>query len=216
MTTAADLTSRVLPALRTQLARLAQLIGEFAGLLILLVLAMASGIVSSWYAINTGLPFNTETAGPWVTWSYAGDAASEPYTRARFKAAATLLIHAERVVRLEARVDDDGNRLHSSCTYHIDSAPLAAQWWTISVFDSNGKLIANAAQRYGFNKTTVARDPAGHFRVVLARNARPGNWLPTGSAGRMTVILEMLQADEMTGGGRPSAVAPPSIVKVSC
>ena len=215
MTALSDLRSRATPMatawLRQLLARTARLTAK----LIALALAIAAGAVSSWYAVNSGLPFNTEVSGPWVHWTHAGDAAAEPYTRARFASVGTLLVNAERVVRLEARVDDDGRRLHSSCTYRIDSAPLAAAWWTLSVFDAEGRLIANGAQRYGFNRATVARDPAGHFSIVLSRDASPGNWLPTGSAGRMTILLDLLEsgADERS---ETDAAPLPSIRRVAC
>ena len=119
-------------------------------------------------------------------------------------------------MRFEARVDDLGRRLHSSCTYQIDSLPLPAQWWTLGVFDSDGRLIPNAAERHGFNSATVARDGAGRFRIVLSRDASPGNWVPTRAAGRMVVLLEVHEPDTNTDTDEGSALQPPTITRVAC
>jgi hypothetical protein len=36
--------------------------------------------------------------------------------------------------------------------------------------------------------------PDGTFVVALARDARPGNWLPTGGAGRLALTLTTIDA----------------------
>ena len=67
----------------------------------------------------------------------------------------------------------------------------------MSVFDSRGQLIANDAERYAFTSDTVAANPDGSYIVTLGRDARPGNWLPTGGAGRLVIVFSLL--DPATG-----------------
>ena len=49
----------------------------------------------------------------------------------------------------------------------------------------------NPAGRFGFNAATVAKDPDGGFSIVLARDARPGNWLPTDAESRYLFKIEI-------------------------
>lgn len=188
------------------------------GRAIFFAVAIAIGMVSSWFAIQRGLPFNTEKVGPWLAWHYAGNAAEEPYTRARFASSGGLPLSGDRITRLEARFDDDGRRLHSSCVYEMTGQMIDARWWTIGVFDSGGNLIPNAAQRYGLNNATTTLNPDGRFTIVLARDARSGNWLPTGAAGRLIVVLEVQEPsiDAAEEGAILRQVQPPQIRRVSC
>ncbi len=62
----------------------------------------------------------------------------------------------------------------------------------MSVFDSKGRLIPNAAQRYTYTSDTIALNPDGSFTASLARDARAGNWLPTGGAGRLALSFSVL------------------------
>ncbi|MEL6298942.1 MAG: DUF1214 domain-containing protein [Pseudomonadota bacterium] len=192
-----------------------QATANFAGLIIFATLAVLFGISSSWYVVQRGLPFNSEKQGAWVVWTAAGDTTGEPYSRARFNLVSSLAISAERIQRFEARFDNEGRRLHSSCTYVLDGTPIDAQWWTLAVFDDRGRLIRNPAQRYGFNMTTVARDGLGRFQITLSRDAKPGNWLPTGTAGRMVLILEVQGAVAGASDGA-APVAPPQIRRTDC
>jgi hypothetical protein len=66
-----------------------------------------------------------------------------------------------------------------------------ARWWSLAVFDDRGRLIPNAADRYAFNSSNAARNLDGSLTMSLAREARPGNWLPLGAGGRIVLILTM-------------------------
>ena len=66
---------------------------------------------------------------------------------------------------------------------------LDGAWWSLAAFDGQGRLIQNAAERYAFNSDTAMREPDGRAVITLARDARPGNWLPIGSASRVNLVL---------------------------
>lgn len=69
---------------------------------------------------------------------------------------------------------------------------MADHWWSVSVFDDAGRMIANPAERYTFTSDTIGMKSDGSFIISLSRDARPDNWLPTGGAGRLAVTLQML------------------------
>jgi len=174
-------------------------IGLFIGV------ALVLGIGSSWYMIEVGTRLTTLRQGPWAAWTNAGTADVDPYTRAHFARRGSLPVSGSIALTLEARHDQDGQRLHSSCEYLLEAAPLEASWWSLAVYDAHGLLIQNVADRYAFTSESYAPNPNGSFYVVLARDARPGNWLPVGGAGRLTLLLTLVeprgvQYDDPTAG----------------
>jgi hypothetical protein len=144
--------------------------------------------------IDIGTPLTTLRQGPWVSWTSAGRADADPYTRAHFARLGTLQLSAELNLTYVAFTDSDGRRLHSSCDYSVEGREPNASWWSLSVFNDSGELIANPAQRYAFTSQSIALRPDGSFVVALARDARPGNWLPTGGAGRLALVLTTLDS----------------------
>lgn len=153
---------------------------------------LIAGIGSSWYMVDTGSALTTERVGPWVTWLAAARPDADPYTRAHFARLGTLPMSTEVAQTLIARYDDRGSRLHSSCEYAVKGHDISGSWWSLSVFDDDGRVISNPAERYAFTSDTIALKPGGDYAVTLARDARPGNWLPTGGAGRLSLVLTIV------------------------
>jgi len=172
------------------------------------------GLGSSWYMVEAGSRLTTVQKGPWVIWTNAARPDADPYTRAHFVHAGTLPVSATVERMYVARRDAGGERLHSSCEYAIEGKITKADWWSLAVFDESGKLIPNPADRYAFTRQTIATDSAGAFSVTLAREARPGNWLPVGGAGRLAVALKILDQHASEAGG--GDIGLPTIRKIRC
>lgn len=182
-----------LSVLRAIVAILLRAIGVIATLM----LAIAVGLWSSRYMVSRGSPLSVESYGPWQQWTDIGRDGADPYTRAHMISTGKLRISADSAGVFEARTDSQGARLHSSCNYLVEGANMQGLWWSLAVFDSRGRLIANDADRYEFTADTIALNPNGSFLVSLGRDARPGNWLPTSGAGRLVLVFTVL--DPATG-----------------
>jgi len=179
----------VLHKVQKRISILLALLGDWSAFIgVVLIL----GLGSSWYMIDVGTPLTTERQGPWTGWTSAGRADADPYTRAHFARLGTLQLSAEMTLTFVAFTDNEGRRLHSSCDYSVEGREPGASWWSLTVFDDRGELIANPAQRYAFTSQSIAMRPDGTFNVALARDARPGNWLPTGGAGRLALVFTTL------------------------
>jgi len=175
--------------LQKRLSILLAILGDWAAFIgVVLIL----GLGTSWYMIDVGTPLTTERQGPWVSWTSAGRADADPYTRAHFARLGTLQLTAEITLTYLAYTDDEGRRLHSSCDYAVEGSEPGTSWWSLTVFDDGGALIANPAQRYAFTSQSIGLRPDGTYLVTLARDARPGNWLPTGGAGRLALVFTTL------------------------
>ncbi len=175
------------------------------------------GLGTSWYMIDVGTSLTTDRQGPWVSWTSAGRADADPYTRAHFARLGTLQLSAEMTLTYVANTDSEGRRLHSSCDYAVEGTEPGTSWWSLTVFDDRGELISNAAQRYAFTSQSIALRPDGSFDVALARDARPGNWLPTGGAGRLALVFTTLDPStpllSKPGGNRKLL---PEIRRIQC
>lgn len=179
---------------------------------------VTGGLMSSCYAVNTGTALTTQTLGPWVTWIAAGQPGTDPYTHAHFAALGALPLSSDTAQLYTAKTDSDGRRLHSSCDYAIEGRTLTSYWWSISVFDDAGRLIANPAERYTFTSDTIGLRPDGQFAVSLSRDARPENWLPTGGAGRLAVTLQLLDLGVRAVARDDDSIEKslPTIRRISC
>ncbi len=161
-------------------------------------IAIVGGLGTSWMMIDKGSPLTTLTSGPWVMWKDAGRADADPYTRAHFMRRGLLPISTTQSHAYQATTDSAGEQLYSSCEYVIEGREPDAAFWTLAVFDEHGRNIPNAADRHSFNSATLMRGSATGLNVRLARHARPGNWLPTGGAGRISLLLTLDEPRKVT------------------
>jgi hypothetical protein len=197
--------------------RISMLIGILGDWATFIGAVLILGLGTSWYMIDVGTRLTTEKHGPWVGWTSSGRADADPYTRAHFARLGTLQLTTEIALTYLAYIDSDGNRLHSSCDYAVEGREPGNHWWSLTVFNDRGDLIANAAQRYAYTSESIALRPDGTFAVTLAREASPGNWLPTGGAGRLALMFTTFDAmTPMIGKSTPEPKQLPLIRRVQC
>ena len=183
---------------------------------IIAAIIFAGGLGSSWYMVEAGSRLTTARLGPWMTWISAARPDADPYTRAHFVNAGTLPVSTEVQRAFVARMDSTGERLHSSCEYVVEGQLPKVDWWSLAVFDERGRLIPNAAERYAFTGQTIALSHAGNFAITLAREARSGNWLPTGGAGRLALVLNIADNRTPDSTTKLDPGLMPTIRKITC
>lgn len=181
-------------------------------------IVLVAGAASSWYMVEVGSRLTTYRQGPWVNWINSSQREMDPYTRARVARIGSLPLSTSIGQTYEAKVDSDGQRLHSSCEYIVEVDPMEGVWWSLAVFNDRGLVIPNSAERYAFTSQTIALNPDGSFFVVLAREARPGNWLPVGGAGRLTLVFTVLEPRNVSvgDGAADKTRLLPAIRRISC
>lgn len=180
-------------------------------------LALGGGLGTAWYMIEGGSRLSTRSFGPWLTWTAAGRPDADPYTRAHTTTNALLPLSSTLELTFRAKADSKGGRLNSTCDYAIVIEDLDPSWWSLAAFDGQGRLIQNAAERHAFNGTTAMREPDGRTVITLARDARPGNWLPSGRSSRVILVLtvqDAAMAAAVHEGGAPKAL--PEVQRLSC
>jgi hypothetical protein len=186
-------------------------------LALFLALALGGGLASAWYMIEGGSRLSTRTFGPWVTWPSAGRPDADPYTRAHIARNGLLPLSSTSELSFKAKTDSRGARLSPACDYAVVMDDFDPAWWDIAVYDGQGRLIANPADRHAFNSSTAMRELDGRTVITLARDARPGNWLPSGRGARFVLVLTVQDAAwaaTVHDGG--SLKSMPEIVRSEC
>jgi hypothetical protein len=188
----------------------------FVNLAAIVIVGVGGGLGSAWYMVEAGSRLTTRSFGPWTTWLAAGRPDADPYTRAHTARNALLPITSTLELTFYAKTDSEGAQLQSACDYAVTVEGLEGAWWNLAAFDRRGSLIPNGADRYAFSSDNAMREPDGRAVIVVARDARPGNWLPVG-AGKITLALTVQDAVMVaavhTGG---SIKAFPAIRKIGC
>lgn len=176
----------------------------------------AIGYFSAHYVISGQLGDLTLQNGSWKLWKKAGHPDADPYTKAHFSLRRELPLSSFEQMTFSADTDFNGVSLTAVCNYTLDSAPLPARAWTLSVKPRGDNPVTYISTRTSFNTHNIVRRSDGSFRLVLSDSARPGNWLPTPAEGaEFKLVLTLLNA-ERTIIEDPSTLKLPEIRLESC
>ncbi len=91
-----------------------------------------------------------------------------------------------------------------------------ARFWTLTLYDRKGHLVANSLQRYGFTSQEIVRQSDGSFEIRIASRSRAGNWLPTGGIERYALMLRLYDTPVGVATRTQRDAPMPSITTVGC
>ncbi len=161
------------------------------GFLFAFAVAAVFGLGLTQLALTRGTAFGAITIGAWTAWPKTGTSDIDPYARAAIARSGELPIGSGDGVAFFASSDEVGRPLDGRCMVTLSGTTPAARFWTVTLYDLDGRLVPNAAERYGFTSQEIARRADGSFEIALSPRARPGNWLPTGGIDRYVVVLRL-------------------------
>lgn len=161
------------------------------GTLYCFALAAVVGLGLTWFALNQGVALGALQIGSWAAQPKSGTAEVDPYARAEFERGGWLPIGLGDGVSFIAKTDDKGRTLDGRCYVTINGITPQARYFTLSLYDTAGKLVANSVGRNGFTSQELLRSGDGTFSVIVGPHARPGNWLPTSGIERYFLILRL-------------------------
>jgi len=179
------------------------------------VIAIAVGICSAWYAVDRGRLFGAVTAGGWTAWPREGGADADPYTLAMFARTGEVPLGAGEGLSFTADHDADGAPLSGKCTYDVVGETPAARLWTLTATDNFGRLMDNVAHRPGFHSREIVRASDGSFLITVSPTVESGNWLPIGTVDRFRLVLRLYDTP-LTTGSQIASLVMPAIRKAAC
>jgi hypothetical protein len=182
---------------------------------VFLVCGLGLGYCTADYSMQEGLATVSVRNGPWIVWPLAGSTDADPYTRAHFAANGHLPLTAFEALTFRANTDDHGQPLDQACEYVIEGRAFKSRWWSLTAYQSDRSFIQNEARRYSFNSRNIIYAGQGEFEVVLASDARPGNWLPLRKSGRFQLTLRLYNPQSELRDSLQELILP-KVKKVGC
>jgi hypothetical protein len=178
--------------------------------------AAALGLGATWLAVSKGTAFGAVSIGAWTAWPKNGTTEIDPYARAGIARSGQLPIGSGDGVAFSARTDDEGRVFDGRCDVAVSGTTPPARFWTLTLYDPEGRLVANALNRHGFTSQEIVRRADGSFAITLAPRARPGNWLPTAGIERYVLVLRLYDTPVgvATRTGREASM--PAVVLGGC
>ena len=179
-----------------------------------LVLGVALGLGSAYFAIMSLRGEHVVNNGPWTTSLAAGGVGADMYTRDYVAVTGLLALSKEETIYFGADKDSTGAALDGHCTYRIEGHDPDARWWSITLYARDNYLIPNPSNRYSVSQTNVVRNAEGAWIVRLSSTEEPNNWIATSPDG-FQITLRLYNPGEAVR--KDPATAPlPSIVKEAC
>jgi hypothetical protein len=188
------------------------LLGSFCTFLV----AAIVGLGATWLTLTRGVAFGSLTIGAWTAWPKTGSVDIDPYARANIVRTGELPTGMGDGVAFYAHTDDAGNNFDGRCTFVVSGMTPAARYWTLALYDPEGRLVANTVDRHSFTSDEIVRNSDGSFAVTVAPLARPGNWLPTGGIEQFVLVLRLYDTPIGVATGTGKSGPMPSIVRKGC
>ncbi len=182
---------------------------------IALIIAVALGVSTAWYAVERGFLFGAVTAGAWTAWPTAGAANADPYSLATLARTGEVPLGSGEGITFTANTDTAGEPLSGDCTYDVTGQTPPARLWTLTAYDDAGRLMVNAAHRPSFHSREIVRRPDGSFVITVSPDVSSGNWLPVGRSEHFRLVLRLYDTP-LTTSSRNADLSVPRIVKDGC
>ena len=138
------------------------------GSILALAVAALVGLGTTWLTLSRGTAFGAVPIGAWTAWPKTGTRDVDPYARATISRSGELPVGSGDGVAFMARTDDNGRGLDGRCDVRISGTTPQARFWTLTLYDPQGRLIGNAIDRQGFTSQEIVRNADGSFDVVAA------------------------------------------------
>jgi hypothetical protein len=161
------------------------------GTLLAFIVAAAVGLGATWTALTNGIAFGAIKIGAWTARPRTGTADIDPYARAAIARSGALPVGLGDGVTFIAKTDDEGRPLDGRCDVVLRGTTPQARFFTLTLYDPDGRLVATSLQRSGFTSQELVRAGNGSIEVTMAPRARAGNWLATGGIERYVLMLRL-------------------------
>jgi len=181
-----------------------------------LVIATVVGLGLTWTTATRGTDLNTLTIGAWTARPRTGTSEIDPYARASIARSGELPVGTGDGIAFTATKDDSNKPLDGRCDIVVSGVTPPARFWTLTLYDTRGRLVPNALQRYGFTSQEIIRGVDGAFEVRIASRSRAGNWLPTGAIERYVLMLRLYDTPVGVATRTQRDAPMPAIATVGC
>jgi hypothetical protein len=159
--------------------------------IICVALGLIGGAAYAVQLVRGGLNDGLVSSGPWETGKSFGTLDASTLTRAKVALSGLLALPAKEAMYFTATRDSDGRKLDGRCTYDVRGGQLDGRWWSVTLYEGEGWLVKNAANRWSIPASAVSTDAQGRWSFTVSPEAQSGSWLPTGSVKAFDLTLRL-------------------------
>jgi len=173
------------------------------------------GVSAAVWSVRASAWGSDARIGPWTSGTDFGTAEAGAYTRAVVALRGLLALPRREARYYNAAVDDAGRPLDGRCRYRVTGGAVGGAWWSLTLYDRDGYLVANPAGIHSVPSTSLSDTELGAWSIAIARSRQPGRWLPTGGAERFELTLRVYLPEQ---GGRSNLARErlPRIERLGC
>ncbi|MGB5076673.1 MAG: DUF1214 domain-containing protein [Sphingorhabdus sp.] len=182
---------------------------------ICLALGLVAGAGYAMQQLRSGMADDGIQIGAWTTGKSYGSADATALTRARVALSGLLALPAKEAMYFTAKVASDGSALDGRCTYIVSGGKLEGRWWSVTLYQGDGWLVKNAANRWSIPAHAANQGEGGRWSFTVSPDMHPGAWLPTGGVRAFDMTLRLYHPSPSLVA-YPAKASLPSIRRVKC
>ena len=187
----------------------------WARYLICTVAGLGLGAGAAAWHVRAGAWGSSVRIGPWTTGTDLEPPKPAPIPAPSSRCAACSRCRGARRAITTPPLDDGGRPLDGRCRYRVSGGEVGGQWWSLTLYDRDGYLVANPANIYSVPSTALPPAELVAWSVAVAPSPQPGRWLPTGGLERFELTLRVY-LPEGGGGTNLPRERLPRIERLSC
>jgi hypothetical protein len=181
-----------------------------------LAIAIIGGAASLLSALQAREGVGAIAIGEWVTYPDIGTPAADPYSRARISREGVLSLGAAEGLAFVAERDSERQTLRRNCSYRIEGIFPPARFWTLYASDEALGVLSNGHRRPpAFHAYQALRNVDNSLAISIGPHPVPGNWLPVGGRGAMSLVLSLYDTPVANRSGVADAKLP-RIIRTGC
>lgn len=189
------------------------------------ILGTALGVSSALYLSGLWpgakpLDFGDVEIDGWRSDFAIGSETADPYTRARVARHGLLALAKSEAVYFTKTTDSEGRPLTSDCDYRVVGGEMPADWWSITLYNSESYLPDNDDGVLSVDATNIGQ-PANDWEFAISAGPPhpkdyAQDWISSRNAGQFDLTLRLYMPDAALLEAPERTLVPPSIDRVQC
>lgn len=182
---------------------------------ICMTIGLIGGAAYAVQQVRGGLADGMITNGAWTTGKSYGSADATALTRAKVALSGLLALPAKEAMYFTAKVDSAGEALDGRCTYLVSGGKLDGRWWSITLYEGEGWLVKNSANRWSIPARDAVPGDDGTWTFTVSPKPQVTAWLPTGGVKAFDMTLRLYHPSAAMMAD-PAKASLPTIQRQEC
>lgn len=184
-------------------------------LLVVIAVAVGGGTASVGLMLSAPEGVGALTVGGWTAYPTIGTPDIDPYSKARIARDGLLPLGRAEGLAFIADRDSAGAVLRRDCNYQVEGTTPTARFWTLTAADETLVALDGPGRAAAVQSQQILRRADNSFAVGVGPRPVPGNWIRTGGAGPLVLVLTLYDTP-VTGATGLDAFQLPQVLRTAC